>query len=151
MGNRYDFTDSGVDPVSLIFPTGCAPAMINFNLSGDALLHCLRISGAGILLVDQDSECRARIAEEEERIHNELQMRMVRLSEVLKAQIAAMKVARIDDESRKDIGGDSPVALLYTRYAPESITLTLSLPCHTLLDLRYPLRLTLNCGSKTVN
>lgn len=88
------------------------------NLVSDALIHCLKVSGAGILLVDEDERCRARISAESQRIGNELEMKIVELSSQLKSEIAARKATRIDEAYRKDINGDSPVALFYTRYAP---------------------------------
>lgn len=90
--------------------------MINFNLSGDALMHCLRLSGAVILLVDEDSDCTARIDEEAEKIKNELHMRIIPLSEDLKREIGRGEALRIGDQYRKDVCGDTPIALLYTRY-----------------------------------
>lgn len=102
---------------NLISHVGCAPAMINFNLSGDALLRCLRISGAVILLVDEDSGCQARIDQEGDKIKSELNMCIVPLSEDLKSEIGMGKAFRIGDQYRKDVCGDTPIALLYTRYA----------------------------------
>lgn len=95
---------------------GCAPAMINYNLSGDALVHCLRISGAAILLVDDLSDCKARIGEEAEKIKSDLHMTIVPLSNDLKREIGSGKVVRIGDQYRQDVCGDTPIALLYTRY-----------------------------------
>ena len=46
-----------------LWAIGCAPAAINYNLSGDALVHCLRISGARLVIEDEDPECRARMDE----------------------------------------------------------------------------------------
>lgn len=90
--------------------------MINFNLRGDALVHCLRISGAAILLADEDSGCKSRVNEEEKKIKRELHMRIIPLSEDLKREIGRGEALRIGDEYRKDVCGDTPIALLYTRY-----------------------------------
>lgn len=90
--------------------------MINFNLSGDALLHCLRISGAAILLVEDLPDCKARIDEEAEKIESDLHMTIVPLSNDLKKEIGSGKVVRIGDQYRQDVCGDTPIALLYTRY-----------------------------------
>lgn len=90
--------------------------MINFNLSGDALVHCLRISGAAILLVDDLSDFRARIDDEAEKIKSDLHMRIVPLSKDLKGEIGRGEVVRIGDQYRQDVCGDTPIALLYTRY-----------------------------------
>lgn len=90
--------------------------MINFNLSGDALVHCLRISGAAVLLVDDLSDCKARIDEEAEKIKSDLHMRIVPLSKDLKKEIGRSNAVRIGDQYRKDVCGNTPIALLYTRY-----------------------------------
>lgn len=90
--------------------------MINYNLSGDALVHCLRISGATILLVDDLPDCKARINEEAEQIKSDLHMGIVPLSSDLKREIGSGKVVRIGDQYRQDVCSDTPIALLYTRY-----------------------------------
>ncbi|CAD0111121.1 unnamed protein product [Aureobasidium uvarum] len=46
--------------------------MINYNLTGDALLHCLKISNSKVLVVDEDAGCRQRVEECRERIEQEL-------------------------------------------------------------------------------
>ena len=92
--------------------------MINVNLVSDALIHCLKVSGARILLVDENEKCRARIGAESQRIEAELEMKIVDLSGQLKKEIAGKKAERIDEVYRKDIKGNSPVALFYTRYVP---------------------------------
>lgn len=91
--------------------------MINVNLGSGTLIHCLEISGARILLVDEDEKCRARINAESQKIESELGMKIVELSGQLKKDIAARKAARIDDVYREGIDSNSPVALFYTRYA----------------------------------
>lgn len=68
------------------------------------------------MLVDDLSDCKARINEEAEKIKNVLQMRIVPLSNDLKREIGSGKVVRIDDQYRQDVCGDTPIALLYTRY-----------------------------------
>ena len=42
-----------------LWAIGCAPAFINYNLAGPALIHCLKDSGAKILFVDEDPACAA--------------------------------------------------------------------------------------------
>lgn len=95
--------------------TGCAPAMINYNLGGDALIHCLKISSANLILTDDDKTCKARILEEEHRIEAELGMTIVELSEDVKSAIAARDGLRLSDDYRKEVKGNSPAALFYTR------------------------------------
>ena len=88
--------------------------MINFNLSGDALVHCLRLSGAGVLVCEEDEGCMERVGRER-RIEGELGMMVVVLGEELKEEIKGMNKARPDDEYRKGLKLKSPVLLLYTR------------------------------------
>lgn len=94
--------------------------MVNANLASDTLIHSLKVSGARILLVDENKKCRARINAESRRIENELKMKIIELSGQLKKDIATREAARVDDVYRKNITGNSPVALFYTRYTPSS-------------------------------
>ena len=94
---------------------GTAPAMINYNLTGDALVHCLKISGSRILLVDEDSECRKRVEETRERIERELGIQIIILDQNTKAEIAALEPTRPENKYREAITGDSPMFLIYTR------------------------------------
>lgn len=94
---------------------GSAPANINYNLGGDALLHCLRVSGARVLLVDQDAECRGRIEEVRERIEGELKMKVVVLDDEQKRMIGGLEAKRPADEYRKGVKPEFPMCLLYTR------------------------------------
>ncbi|KAJ5173700.1 AMP-dependent synthetase/ligase [Penicillium coprophilum] len=93
---------------------GCAPAAINYNLTGDALLHCLKISGANILLVDEDAGCRARVEESQGAITTNLGMKLMTLDTSLKEHISAFPTALPPKELSKHIPGDFPAILLYT-------------------------------------
>lgn len=95
---------------------GCAPAMINCNLSGDALLHCLKISGATIILTGEEDGCKARIRGAKQRIESELAMKVIEISAELKSELCAKNAPRISDDYRKGVRGSSPIALFYTRY-----------------------------------
>ena len=88
--------------------------MINFNLTGDALIHCLKISGAKLVLVDEEDKVRSRVEDERRRIE-ELGMQTVVLSEDLKKSIAGKSAQRPDDSYRKGLKGSFPSALFYTR------------------------------------
>lgn len=91
--------------------------MINWNLGGDGLVHCLKISKAKVLLVDEDQKCTERVRLEAKRIKEELQMGIVELSEDRKKLITSKDCPRLSDDHRKDVRAGSPAALLYTRYA----------------------------------
>ncbi|KAF1991572.1 acetyl-CoA synthetase-like protein [Aulographum hederae CBS 113979] len=132
-GCRYAqfFLSQGIKPKSLVafyltntpefilamlgsWAVGTAPANINYNLAGNALIHCLRVSGSKIVLVDEDSDCRARIEESRDRIERELGMKIVVLDAATKAQIGSLPSDRPKDELRSGLKGEFPMCLLYT-------------------------------------
>ena len=88
--------------------------MINFNLAGDALVHCLKISGAKVVLVDEEDKVRARVEGEKQRI-NELGMQTIVMSEDMKSSIAAKTAERPDDSYREGLKASFPGVLFYTR------------------------------------
>lgn len=63
--------------------------MINYNLVGEPLVHCLRISRAKIVLVDEDQQCQQRISQEKNIIEYELGMEIIVLTPELKLEIGA--------------------------------------------------------------
>jgi acyl-CoA synthetase (AMP-forming)/AMP-acid ligase II len=93
---------------------GSAPAWINYNLAGDALVHCLKVAGAKVLLVDEDADCRKRIEDVRDRLEGELGMTIKILGQELKGEIARMEPIRPGDEMRKDAKGKFPLFLFYT-------------------------------------
>lgn len=95
---------------------GCAPAFINYNLSGEALLHCLRVSGASFLLADSENGCQARIQEVGDKIGVKLGMNVRVLTEELKREISSFKAEVPGHEHRAGVKGDFPMCLLYTRH-----------------------------------
>lgn len=94
---------------------GTAPAMVNYNLVGDALVHCLKISGSKILVVDEDAGCRQRVEECRDRIEQELGIRIIILDPSTKATIAALPYKRPEAKFRKHVNGESPALGIYTR------------------------------------
>lgn len=96
-----------------LWAIGCAPAMINFNLSEDALIHCLKLSGAKIVVVDEEEKVRTRIDGEKQRIE-ELGMQTIVLSRELKSSIAAKTAQRPDDSYREGLKASFPSVLFYT-------------------------------------
>jgi acyl-CoA synthetase (AMP-forming)/AMP-acid ligase II len=97
-----------------LWAIGCAPAFINYNLVGPALVHCLKVSGAEILLVDEDAACAARIDDQRPVIENELKMRPVSLDEGLRAHIASFPTTLPEDKLRRGMAGSFPSCVLYT-------------------------------------
>ena len=88
--------------------------MINFNLAGDALTHCLKISGAKVVVVDEEEKVRARIEGERQTIEK-LGVKAIVLSGELKSSIAANIAQRPDDSYRESLEASFPAALFYTR------------------------------------
>ena len=100
-----------------LWAIGCAPAFINYNLNGEALLHCLRVSGASVLLADAEDGCQARIQEVGDMIsRGELGMDVRVLTEELKREISSFKAEVPGHEYRAGVKGDFPMCLLYTRH-----------------------------------
>jgi acyl-CoA synthetase (AMP-forming)/AMP-acid ligase II len=95
---------------------GCCMAAINNNLTSDALVHCVKISGATIMLLDDDRGCQERVLSEGSRLEGELGMQILTLTEDVKAKIAALEAKRPDDSYRDRVRSDSPIALVYTRW-----------------------------------
>ncbi|MCJ1476151.1 hypothetical protein MMC13_004816 [Lambiella insularis] len=93
---------------------GCAPAMINWSLSADPLVHCLRIAGGKLLLVDEEQGCQDRVESQRKRIEGELNAKIVVLAKSLKKDIAQMPAFRPNDTYRSSVQAQSPVALIYT-------------------------------------
>ncbi|KNG87006.1 putative very-long-chain acyl-CoA synthetase [Aspergillus nomiae NRRL 13137] len=93
---------------------GSAPAAINYHLTGDALAHCLRISGVNVLLVDEDVECQGRIDASRSTIEGELGMKILSLDESLKLHIATFPNSTPHEHLRRNLPGDTPFVLLYT-------------------------------------
>lgn len=89
--------------------------MINFNLSGDALVHCLKISGARFILVDKDDKCQGRLDSERSKIEGELNLKPIVLNKELKKAIAMKQASRPDDSYRAEVKGNFPATLFYTR------------------------------------
>ena len=89
--------------------------MVNYNLTGDALLHCLKVSGASVLLVDEDEGCQARINESRERIEGELNMTTVVLTPEKRAEIDRIEAKVPEKKYRDGMKGTFPMCLIYTR------------------------------------
>jgi acyl-CoA synthetase (AMP-forming)/AMP-acid ligase II len=112
MTNRPEFLFAHLG----MWAVGAAPAWINYNLAGDALVHCLKVAGAKVLLVDEEEGCVARVADVRERLEGELGMAVKVLGQDLKGEIQRMEPVRPGDELRKDAKGKFPLFLFYTRY-----------------------------------
>ncbi|KAL5380198.1 hypothetical protein DPSP01_007998 [Paraphaeosphaeria sporulosa] len=93
---------------------GCAPALLNYNLKGDALAHCVRISGARVLLVDSDGEVNGRFHEVRGRLEEEMGVEGTVVTDQFLADLYKTSVNVPGDEYRAGVKGNSPTCLLYT-------------------------------------
>lgn len=104
--------------VMLMFATlciGAGPAMINYNLEGKALLHCLDVAQSKLLIVDIDENCRKRIGESKTEIEG-AGTKIVILNDELKTNVSRRQAVVPPDELRNGMQGSWPYALIYTRY-----------------------------------
>lgn len=98
-----------------LWAVGAAPTMINYNLSGKALLHCLKVAGSSLFLVDDDEALLSRIENDRAEIEKLGQAIHV-LDGSLKQKIYGQPKERPADSCRDQVKGDWPVAIFYTRY-----------------------------------
>ena len=77
-------------------------------------MHCLKVSGAKVVLVDEGAGVRERIAKEKTKV-DELGMSLVYLDESLKQFIALKTSQRPEDSYREGVRGSFHDALFYTR------------------------------------
>jgi acyl-CoA synthetase (AMP-forming)/AMP-acid ligase II len=150
--NRYAqfFLEHGVQPDELaafyltnspefmlammgLWAVGAAPAMINYHLTGDALVHCVRVSGAKIILVDWDNECRQRIEDERPRLENELAVKIIILDDTTKAYINQLLPTRPPNHLRDNMKPEFPMSLLFTSGStghPKAVSFSVSRGVH---------------------
>jgi acyl-CoA synthetase (AMP-forming)/AMP-acid ligase II len=97
-----------------LWAIGAAPAMINYNLAGNALIHCLKVSGATLLLVDEDAALRARIEQAQAQIEGDLGMKIRIVDSQAKKEIRSQQAERPADAYRQGVKGDWAMAMFYT-------------------------------------
>ncbi|KAH6679467.1 hypothetical protein B0J14DRAFT_624532 [Halenospora varia] len=97
-----------------LWAIGAAPAMINYNLAGKALLHCLKLSGAKLILVGSEPDLAGRILDSLNGIEGELGMRVCVMDEVTKGEIRSASEERIEDAYREGVRGNWAMAMFYT-------------------------------------
>lgn len=89
--------------------------MINFLLSGESLIHCVKLTGSKMILVDWDEGCRARI--EESRLELEkIGVKIFVLDDAAKQHIDVLQPTRPPDSCRNGLRTLDPGFLLFTRY-----------------------------------
>ncbi|PYH48126.1 putative very-long-chain acyl-CoA synthetase family protein (CefD1) [Aspergillus saccharolyticus JOP 1030-1] len=99
-----------------LWSIGAAPAAINYHLTGDALVHSLTLSGAKLLLVDPDAECRARIDDRRSTLETDLGLTLITLDETFTTTVLAKFPAEVPEGGQlaRDTQGSAPAILLYT-------------------------------------
>ena len=102
---------------------GCAPAMLNFNLKGEAMIHCLKVCEAKLLIVDEEPECRERFEEVRSAVENELGVEAHYLDTEFERHIATFSTTDPGDSYRENVKGEDPSGLLYTRLVVFSLPL----------------------------
>jgi acyl-CoA synthetase (AMP-forming)/AMP-acid ligase II len=108
---------------------GAAPALINYNLEGKALLHCLDVCETKLLIIDAEENCQRRINESRGEIEKK-GTKIVTLDADLKQSISTSPAVVPGDEFRTDVKPDFPYALIYTRSRLSSL-------CLIVTTLRY--------------
>lgn len=92
---------------------GASPAMINYHLQGKALLHCLGVAGARLLLVGDEEELVGRVEESKTEIEGR-GMRVLVLREDVREGITRGSTERVGDEFREGVRGDWAMSMFYT-------------------------------------
>jgi acyl-CoA synthetase (AMP-forming)/AMP-acid ligase II len=87
------------------------PAMVNFNLEGGGLVHCVRISKARIILIDD--ELSHRVLENDDL--KSMGLKMLILNDELKTRIKDSAVVELPESATQGANDMSTLALRYTR------------------------------------
>ncbi|WYZ35997.1 hypothetical protein EsH8_X_000644 [Colletotrichum jinshuiense] len=108
MQNSPDFAFAWMGLLAI----GAAPAMINYNLAGKALLGCIEISTAKLMLVDGGQEVVARYTD----VQTELDLKGIKVIDIgdERSRIYQMDPIRPRDELRKGVMPGDAMALFYT-------------------------------------
>lgn len=94
---------------------GAAPALINYNLTSDALLHCVKLSGAKMLLADPEEGCQIRIESSKLKIEKELKVKVLEMSEEFHEAISRCD-STWNDRHLRSLDKEPRLGLQYTRY-----------------------------------
>ncbi|KAF2863948.1 fatty-acyl-CoA synthase [Piedraia hortae CBS 480.64] len=89
---------------------GASLALLNWNLEGKPLLHCLSVCDCRILVVDSDEECRQRV----EASCEDIKPKIVVLDEQVKADVSARKAVVPPAEMRNGMSGDWPYCIIFS-------------------------------------
>lgn len=92
---------------------GAAPALVNYNLEGRPLLHCLDVCESKVLIVDEDDNCQARVVASRSYIESK-NTKVFVLDGGLKQEVESRLLAIPEEKWRKGVQGDFPYCLIYT-------------------------------------
>jgi acyl-CoA synthetase (AMP-forming)/AMP-acid ligase II len=95
-----------------LWSVGAAPALINYHLGSGALMHCLNISTAKLVLVDGSQDVFARLGEVQSKL-DDGGYRVVNLNDV-KDTIYNLQPTTPPDALRHHVEATSPFGLFYT-------------------------------------
>lgn len=98
-----------------LLAVGAAPALVNTNLASKALIHCVEIAQAKLILAAGDGELLARL--EAERLALEASGHQIVELETIRGHVLDLEPIKPPAALRKAVNSNSPMALVYTRYA----------------------------------
>jgi acyl-CoA synthetase (AMP-forming)/AMP-acid ligase II len=90
---------------------GASPALVNYNLSYDVLMHCIQIAGARLMVVDPDESCVRRVQEVSTKL-DAAGVEVIVLREDIQAAISSLSDTPPLRRLRQK---RTPLGLLYTR------------------------------------
>jgi acyl-CoA synthetase (AMP-forming)/AMP-acid ligase II len=93
---------------------GATPAFINYNLEGERLVHCVRVSTTGLLFVDDEVAGSVLTAETREKLENAGERRIVVFDDATAAVVATWRGVRPPDEERNYAKLTDTAILIYT-------------------------------------
>ncbi|KAL6704598.1 hypothetical protein ACN47E_008108 [Coniothyrium glycines] len=93
---------------------GCAPAHLNYNLKDESLIHCLKVAGVKMILVDPEPECSARFEACRDQVQKDLGVASFKVDQGLLDAVYSGPVLVPGDEYREGVVGSDPACLLYT-------------------------------------
>lgn len=91
---------------------GASPALINYNISSGPLLHCIKISGAQRVIVDDEESCVQRVQEVQKELEDAA-VEVLYMGSKMDAIVASMPITPPVRQLRQK---RTPLGLLYTRY-----------------------------------
>lgn len=104
-----------------LWAIGARPAMINYNLAGERLVHCVKTSTARLVLVDGEVrgvlEGEAGIATRKQLESEDGEREIVIFDEATERVVETWRAVRPGDEERGDVKLPDMAMLIYTRFA----------------------------------